>query len=241
MAQDTSPGYAEADPAYTQPQSGYAGSGNSGSRSLFIALGILVGIILAYLLFTLTIHSSSSSSVVSTLTIISQHKSTNATTIFMSPTQAETIFGSSLNRYTTTDLFNTSFIINASVFESLVPQLKNNITSGWVTLSNSSNANTYASLYYVVLTVNNPSHVAPLVGAATISPWFMYAMDLANTNYGSVNGLNYTYSQYTNSTAWAQAVYGWKGDHVILSLEYSNPGYLVNESALVSITAEDTP
>jgi hypothetical protein len=91
------------------------------------------------------------------------------------------------------------------------------------------------------MAVNNAPKASVLVGAATISPWFMYGMHLANTNSGSVDGLNYTYAQYTNSTAWAQAVYGWKGSHVVLGLEYSNPGYLVNETQLVDAIANDTP
>jgi hypothetical protein len=159
----------------------------------------------------------------------------------MSSAQASTVLGAALDRHTTTDLFNNSFIINASIIESLVPQLQNNITSGWVTLSNSSDYNTDASLYYVVMAVNNAPHISTLVGAATISPWFMYGMTLANTNSGSVDGFNYTYAEYTNSTAWAQAVYGWKGNDVALSLEYSNPGFLVNEASLVNATASDTP
>ena len=155
--------------------------------------------------------------------------------------QATAILGSPLAQYSTLDLFNESFIINASIIESLVPQLNNNITSGWVTFANSSSYATDASLYYVVMTVNNAPHASVLVGAATISPWFMYAMNLQNTNSGSVNGLNYTYAEYTNSTAWAQAVYGWKGNHVVLGLEYSNPGYSVNETGLVNAIANDTP
>jgi hypothetical protein len=223
-----------------QPQSGYVGGG-----AAKIVVGIVVVVIIIGILWLLSNHIPSlkinTSSNAPALATVTQTKSANGTTIFMSSQQATAVLGSPLKQYTTLDLFNESFIINASIIESLVPQLNNNITSGWVTFANSSDQNTDASLYYVVMTVNNAPHISTLVGAATISPWFMYAMNLANTNSGSVNGLNYTYAQYTNSTAWAQAVYGWKGNHVVLGLEYSNPGFLVNETALVDAIANDTP
>ncbi len=234
MAQNTNSNYTDPNSTYAQPQSNYPSGG--GPAIVVIILIVIVIALAGYWYF-----SSHSSSSAPNFTTVTQTKSLNGTGIFMSQSQAQQVFGASLDRYTTTDLFTNSFIINATVFENLVPQLQNNITSGWVTLSNSSDYATDASLYYVVMAVPNAPHDSVLVGAATISPWFMYGMQLANTNSGSLDGLNYTYAQYTNSTAWAQAVYGWKGNYVVLSLEYSNPDYLVNEAALVNATASATP
>lgn len=236
-------GYTQPSSTYTQPQPGSSGGGGGASGILLVVVGILALAAVFGVVWFLLMHPSLNlSSNAPALATVSQGSSANGTAILMSSSQASLVLGSSLDKYVTTDLFTNSFIINASIMESLVPQLRNNITSGWVTLSNSSNYDTDASLYYVAMTVdNNASRMSTLVGAATIAPWFMYAMDLQNTNSGSAYGLNYTYAEYTNSTAWAQAVYGWKDDHVVISLEYSNPGYLVNETQLVDATANATP
>ena len=235
MAQDMNSG--------TQSQPNYS-DGNKGSRmAVFAIIGIIIVAMIAWFLIShqsLGVNSplSSTGPVFST---ISQTQSSNSTAIYMSQAQAQALFGSSLNVYRTKDLFNNNYIINASVFDHLVPQLQGNITSGWITQANSSSSS-YASIYYIVMNVGNKApQMSQLVGAATISPYFMYEMTHVTSNSGSTDGLNYTYDQYSNATTWSQSIYGYKGDYVVVMLEYGVPGYLVNETQLVSETATTTP
>ncbi len=228
------------DQPVTQQASGYGSGGSAGSGIGLPIIGIMaVAVVLggAWMVLAPSLAQNASSST------IAQNVSSGANGIFMRPAQAAEIMGSAqpLLRYTATDLSNKSFVVNTSTMESLVPQLQGNMTDGWVTLSNSSDPNTDASLYYIIMAADNAPRLAPLVGAATISPWFMYAMRRVNADSSLVDGLNYTYGEYTNSTSWAQAVYGWKGRNLVIALVYENPGYLVNESQFVDGIANATP
>jgi hypothetical protein len=208
-------------------------------------IGTIIGMIIVlaiiaigvwFLFFSNHVHLNLTKSNIAT-----ENLQINSTAIYMNSSRASALLGAPLSRYTVVSLFNNNSVINASLLERLVPQLKNNITSGWITLANSSDTSTYASMFYVVITVkNNASHMSNLIGTATLSPWFMYAMNLTYTNSGSVNGLNYTYDEYVNSTAWSQAVYGWEGNDVILVLTYANPGFLINSTRLVESAANAT-
>jgi hypothetical protein len=207
---------------------------------LALAGVIVVVLIVGFIWFALN-YSSSPSSPGGALSTIAQSQSANSTAIYMSSSQAQTLFGAPLDRYSTTDLFSNTPTVSASILERLVPQLSNNMTSGWVTLSNSSDTVYYPSMFYIVMATNNTPRMSTLVGAATLAPWYTYGMNLVTTNSGSVNGLTYTYAQYTNSSLWSQTVSGWKGSHVILLITYSLPGFSINETELVDAAANSAP
>jgi len=199
---------------------------------LFVGIAVIAVVVIAVLAYSLTSGLSSTSA-------ITQNKSANSTTIYMSPTQAGLLLNSSLTDYSTSDLFNPASTVNVSLLESFVPQLAGNATSGWVTMAIGTSTSN-ASLEYIAITTSNTASIAYLLGSSIASS-VSADMATAAINSGTYNGLAYTYDAYQNSTATFQTVYGWKNDNVGLTIVQENAGFFANETALVDATANDTP
>jgi hypothetical protein len=171
--------------------------------------------------------------------VVTQNRSTNSTSIYISPSQAQELVDSSLSNYSTYDIFNPEAPLNVSFLVSLVPNLYDNVSSGWLTYAAGSNATQNASMEYIVMTTNNPSAIAEGLGPVVAN--FSTGMTPISVVPGFQNGLNYTYGSYKNSTSTFQALYGWKGKNVVLTLVSGNSGFFANESQLIGIVANVTP
>ncbi len=169
---------------------------------------------------------------------ITQTASANSTPIYMSATQAQALLQSPLSTYNTYDVYNDSSPINMSYLISVIPQLYGNATSGWITFAAGSNSTSNASIIYMEITTNHTENMSSAIGnlitsSLNITPAFL--------NNGTENGLNYTYGLYQNSTGVYQILYGWEHNNTALAYAAGNPGFLVNETSLIEIAANDTP
>ncbi len=208
-----------------------AGQQGQDRTRLYIIIGIIVAVIVALIL--LGIYFSSSG-----VPALTQTASQNSTSIPMGSAQAQTLLGSSLINYSVSDLFNPASPLNMSDLISVVPQLYDNATSGWITVAQGSNATSNASIEYIAITTSNVQTISSLLGSASVSG---LPMTEEKTNTGSVNGFAYTYWLYSNSTANMQVLSGWKNNDAAIAIILSNPPFTVNETALVSAVANDTP
>jgi hypothetical protein len=212
-------------------------SDTTGKKSRTILLIAMIVIVIAVIVVVIALVSyfgfKSPSAII-------QNRSANSTATYLSTTQAQNILGEQqLSSYNTSDLFNENAFINATFMVDLVPQLYGNLTSGWVTMASGSNTNTNSSIIYVVMATNSPASNARSLGSAL--SFFTNGTTPISINPGTLNGFNYTYGAYSNSSVEFQIVYGWKNNDVAFALVQENPGYTVNQTALIDTIAKVTP
>ena len=222
MNQDKSGASSSAQPQ--QPAS------RGGRTLLYVGVAAAVVVVLVALL-ALSLGPGSS-------VALTQNRSENSTALYLSPSQASALLGSQLADYNASDLYNPLSPLNMSDLVGLVPQLYGNATSGWVTSADGANSTRNTSVQYIEIITSNASGIAGALGSAMVSG---LGIAPSEVNSGVSDGLNYTYGSYQNSTDSFQLLYGWKGNGVVLAMFDSNPGFSVNESALVGIAANDTP
>lgn len=229
----------------SQPQQ--QGGGGRNNMLIFAVLGVVIVIlIIAVAYFALSSTASSTASTTATTSVssnqgttsVSQSSSQNSTPIEMSYSQAQALLRSSLSQYSGYDLFKLTSPTNISDLDSVVPQLYGNATSGWVTYAAGSNATANATIEYVVIATKDTKQIASNLNNATLAN---LSMTLKTANSGLVNGFNYTYVQYVNSTASFQSVSGYKNDYVVDAVVNSYPAFTMNETSLVNAVANDTP
>lgn len=204
--------------------------GNSGKMIIYLIAVVVV--ILIVVGIVLLLSSSSSPSVV-----VAQNHSLNTTPVYMSPSQAELIVGAPLSNYYTSDLFNPASEVNMTDLVSAIPQLYDNVTSGWITSATGSNTTQNATIQFYVLQTNNNQEFSTDLGSVITSSLNMSPQAVSP---GTDNGLDYTYSVYKNSTAEFQVLYGWKQRNAIVILVQANPVFSTNETELLDVAANDT-
>jgi hypothetical protein len=200
---------------------------------LYIALAAIaiVALVVVIAVLALSLGSGPSATVL-------QNRSESAAPVYLGPSQAQALLGSALSEYNASDLFNPASPVNMSELVGMVPQLYGNVTSGWLTSAIASNQSANASMEYFELSTSNASSVSSDFGSAIVSS---LGLSPAEVNSGTANGLAYTYGVYRNSTVSFQVLYGWKPKGAVLAIVQGNPGFLANETALVSISANETP
>ncbi len=200
-----------------------------------IILYVIAGLVIILIIAAIWLFSTSPSYTQYTIT---QNQSQNLTRIYISPSQAQLLLGTSLSNYNVSDVYNPYALYNISLLTEIAPVLYGNVTSGWITTAIGGNATTNSSIAYFELASSNTSAVARSFGASLVS---YVNMTPTTVNSGAQDGLNYTYGVYQNSTLTVQLLYGWKNSHIVAALIEENPGFLVNQTQLVGIAANVTP
>lgn len=230
MAQNMGSSQGQA-PNPNAPQQG-SGGGDGKKTMMLIAVALVALVVIAVIVIFASSGPSSA--------VITQTKSDNSSATYLGPMQAEDIIGAQLGNYNASDMFNPNAPVNMSFMVDLVPQLYNNVTSGWVTSAFSSDTTSNATLIYIVMQVNgNAAGLSKDLGSAV--PYIVNGTNPIRITPGTYNGLNYTYGQYSNSTEVFQTLYGWKNNDLTLTIVNENAGYLVNQTALIDTVADTTP
>ena len=193
---------------------------------LYIVIALAFVIVLIYLL---TSFYGSSPSVATIGT-------TSGTPVYLSYFQGESLIGN-ITSYSTSDLFNATSPINITFIESVTPYAADNVTEGWTTILQNSNATRNATLEFFVMKAYNTSKLSRNI-TEELNQFFVSPPQSTSNVY---NGMNYTYDSFSNSTINIQLVVGWKGNYTTLSILSSNPTFKVSKNTLIGLTANDTP
>lgn len=223
MGQSTTSSQSGDQPAQSSPAQG------SRRSILYIIIGIIIVVVILLIV---------ASSIPTGPSISIQNHSANGTRLYMNVSQAQELLGSTVSNYSVSDLFNPTALINMSSLITIVPQLYGNATSGWVTTAQGSNSSVNASIEFLEITTNNTSSIAGDLGS-----YFVSTLNISPTtvNTGTLNGLNYTYGLYKNSSTSFQLLYGSKNHDAVIALVQANQPFTVNETLLISYSASDTP
>ncbi len=205
-------------------------TGKSGNKMILIAIAVIL-VIAIIVVLALALGSGSATSSVS-----ASIGSTAGTPVYLGATQSQALIGQLAN-YQTFDLFNSSSIVNITYINTISNLTAGNVTEGWGTIAYGQNATSNQTIQYYVMISNNASQVSASI-VSTIGQEF-YATP-PETQYGNQNGLSYTYQLYENGTADFQSLTGYKNGYVVLAYAISNPGYLVNQTELAGIAANET-
>lgn len=208
-------------------------SGKSSKTILYVAIALIAVAVIIVILAVAYYANNPSTSV--TIPV----KSANSTSVYMSTADAQKILDQQISSYNTSDIFNPYSEINATFMISLDPQLYGNLTSGWVTIASGNNSNTNTTIFYVVMTVNNTATVAHSLGSAM--SYLTNGTTPVTISPGEIDGLNYTYGSYTNSSIGLQTLYGYKNNDAAFVFVEENPGYTVNQTTLINTVAKVTP
>ena len=194
---------------------------------IYIVVALLAAIAILGILLL-----SGSSSTSATTTILPQ---SNATPIYMSASQAQTLLGSQIinysANYSASSVYNMSSPSNLTLLESIVPQFSGNVTNGWATSAIGSGPNNASVLYFVIQTPNEIN-----MSQLTAKAFELSFPALPDVTHGLVNGMNYTYQTYANSTGSTQIMSGWKDGYVSIAVIDSN-NFTTNQTQMAQVLA----
>ncbi len=210
------------------PQRPAKSSGKS-NQKLYIVASVAIVVILGILVL---FYSGIGGAPAQNLTPLN-----NATPIYMSIPQAQTLLGSQIINYTAnysaSTLYNSSSPINITLLEGLVPQIAGNATNGWVTFADGSGIEN-ASLQYIVIQTADASNISAALAdlqATSFSP-------LPTLVNGQANGMSYTYETFSNITGSFQSLVGWKNGYVtVIDLAANN--FTTNQTEMAQIASSN--
>ena len=202
---------------------------------LVIVAALLIAIVLVLVLALRPGYTTAPSILGATTATVSQLGSTNGTPIYLSAAQSQSLLGQ-VSSYSTFDLFNTSAPINITYIYNVTPYAAGNVTEGWGTIAQGQNLTRNQSIYLLVMNAYNASSLSSSI-ASSVSQFYSIPPE---TQYGTQNGLSYTYQLYENSTGNFQSITGWKGSYVVFIQAFSNPGFPVNQTILAGMAANYT-
>ena len=206
-----------------------AKGGGKSNQKLYIVASVAIVVILGILVL---VYSGLGGTQAQNLTPLN-----NATPIYASIPQAETLLASQIinypANYSTSTLYNSSSPINITLLEGLVPQIAGNATNGWVTFADGSGPEN-ASMQYIVIQTADAQNIATAIAdlqATSFSP-------LPAMTTGVTDGMSYTYETFSNITGSFQSLVGWKNGYVTV-IDLAANGYTTNQTTMAQIAASN--